>query len=90
MNGEPVENATIAVDGDMPEHGHGLPTCPQVTKYLGNGDYLVEGEGTQIIAFLKTLDSPINADPQWMTSLESQQQKAEALCSRLFIQKFSI
>jgi hypothetical protein len=41
--GEPVENATITVDGDMPQHGHGLPTKPQVTKYLGNGDYLVEG-----------------------------------------------
>ena len=42
-DGQPVENATIAVDGDMPEHGHGLPTRPQVTKYLGKGDYLVEG-----------------------------------------------
>lgn len=42
-DGQPVENATIAVDGDMPEHGHGLPTRPQVKKYLGNGDYLVEG-----------------------------------------------
>ena len=42
-DGQPVENATIAVDGDMPEHGHGLPTRPQVTEYLGNGDYLVEG-----------------------------------------------
>ena len=42
-NGELVENATITVDGDMPEHGHGLPTRPQVTEYLGNGDYLVEG-----------------------------------------------
>jgi hypothetical protein len=43
VDGQPVEGATIAVDGDMPEHGHGLPTRPQVTKYLGNGDYLVEG-----------------------------------------------
>ena len=42
-DGELVENATITVDGDMPEHGHGLPTRPQVTEYLGNGDYLVEG-----------------------------------------------
>lgn len=42
-DGNLVENATITVDGDMPEHGHGLPTRPQVTKYLGNGDYLVEG-----------------------------------------------
>jgi hypothetical protein len=42
-DGKPVENATILVDGDMPQHGHGLPTQPRVTKYLGNGDYLVEG-----------------------------------------------
>jgi hypothetical protein len=43
LDGQPVEDATIAVDGDMPQHGHGLPTRPQVTKNLGNGDYLVEG-----------------------------------------------
>ena len=41
--GQLVENATITVDGDMPQHGHGLPTRPQVTRYLGNGDYRVEG-----------------------------------------------
>lgn len=40
--GQPVENATIAVDGGMPAHGHGLPAQPQVTEYLGDGDYLVE------------------------------------------------
>ena len=43
VDGELVEDAIITVDGDMPEHGHGLPTRPQVTEYLGNGDYLVEG-----------------------------------------------
>jgi hypothetical protein len=42
-DGAPVEDATITVDGDMPEHGHGLPTSPRVTRNLGNGDYLVEG-----------------------------------------------
>ena len=42
-DGQPVENATITVDGGMPQHGHGLPTAPQVTEYLGDGDYLVEG-----------------------------------------------
>ena len=42
-DGGPVENASITIDGDMPEHGHGLPTRPRVTRYLGNGDYLVEG-----------------------------------------------
>jgi len=41
--GRPVTDAAITVDGDMPQHGHGLPTHPQVTRHLGNGDYLVEG-----------------------------------------------
>ena len=43
MDGQFVEEAQILVDGDMPQHGHGLPTVPQVTAYLGNGDYQVEG-----------------------------------------------
>jgi hypothetical protein len=42
-DGQPVENATITVDGGMPQHGHGLPTNPQVTEYLGDGRYRVEG-----------------------------------------------
>jgi hypothetical protein len=42
-NGTPVSAATVAVDGGMPQHGHGLPTEPRVTRELGNGDYLVEG-----------------------------------------------
>jgi hypothetical protein len=42
-DGQPIENAQIRVDGDMPQHGHGLPTRPQVTRELGGGDYLVEG-----------------------------------------------
>lgn len=42
-DGRPVSDAAIKVDGDMPGHGHGLPTRPRVTRNLGNGDYLVEG-----------------------------------------------
>ncbi len=42
-DGQPVDDALIAVDGGMPGHGHGLPTQPQVTQNLGNGDYLLEG-----------------------------------------------
>ena len=42
-SGEPVADAEIAVNGGMPAHNHGLPTAPRVTRYLGNGDYLVEG-----------------------------------------------
>ncbi len=50
-DGQPVENASILVEGEMPQHGHGLPTNPQVTEYLGNGDYLVEGMRFQMTGF---------------------------------------
>jgi hypothetical protein len=42
-NGAPVSAASVSVDGGMPQHGHGLPTKPRVTRELGNGNYLVEG-----------------------------------------------
>jgi len=42
-DGGPLEEAAIQVAGGMPQHGHGLPTQPQVTENLGGGDYLVEG-----------------------------------------------
>lgn len=41
--GLPITHAQIAVDGGMPQHGHGLPTRPQVTRELTDGTYLVEG-----------------------------------------------
>jgi hypothetical protein len=43
QTGRPVDGATISVDGGMPEHGHGLPTQPRVTRGFGNGAYAVEG-----------------------------------------------
>jgi hypothetical protein len=43
VGGAPVDTATVSVDGGMPQHGHGLPTKPRVTRALGNGDHLVEG-----------------------------------------------
>ena len=43
VDGAPVDSATIAVDGGMPQHGHGLPTRPRVTRALGGGDHAVEG-----------------------------------------------
>ena len=33
----------LVITGGMPGHGHGFPSRPQVTRYLQNGDYLVEG-----------------------------------------------
>ena len=42
-SGEAVDACEVTVDGGMPQHGHGLPTKPRVTRHLGNGDHLVEG-----------------------------------------------
>ena len=41
--GQPVTDAAITIDGGMPQHGHGLPTRPRVTRNLGNGWYEVSG-----------------------------------------------
>jgi hypothetical protein len=41
--GRPVEGARIAVDGGMPEHGHGLPTRPRMTGRIGEGRYEIDG-----------------------------------------------
>ena len=41
--GMPVDDATIQIDGGMPQHGHGLPTRPRVTRALGNGLYEIQG-----------------------------------------------
>lgn len=41
--GAAVDGATITVSGGMPEHGHGLPTQPRVTRALGEGRYQVDG-----------------------------------------------
>ena len=50
-DGQPVVGAAVSVDGDMPAHGHGLPTRPQVTADLGGGDYRVEGMSFQMGGF---------------------------------------
>ena len=42
-DGQPVTAARIAVDGGMPQHGHGLPTQPLVRRQVGEGTYLLEG-----------------------------------------------
>jgi hypothetical protein len=42
-DGRPAKNADVTINGSMPEHGHGLPTQPEVTKGLADGEYLVQG-----------------------------------------------
>lgn len=41
--GRAVDEVRIAIGGGMPQHGHGLPTRPRVTRSLGDGTYEVEG-----------------------------------------------
>jgi hypothetical protein len=42
-DGTPVHGATFAVDGGMPQHGHGLPTRPRVTREVADGTYALDG-----------------------------------------------
>ena len=42
-DGTPVQGARFAVDGGMPQHGHGLPTQPRVTRELADGSYQLDG-----------------------------------------------
>jgi hypothetical protein len=39
----PVANATIAVDGGMPSHGHGLPSRPRASPTQDIGVYEIDG-----------------------------------------------
>jgi hypothetical protein len=64
-DGTAVEDASIAVDGGMPDHNHGLPTSPQATAHLGEGRYRVEGMkfnmgGWWVLRF--AISSPAGAD----------------------------
>jgi hypothetical protein len=42
-DGRAIEDATVTIDGGMPQHGHGLPTRPRVTRALGDGAYQIDG-----------------------------------------------
>ncbi len=62
--GERVQDATITLNGDMPGHGHGLPTAPIVTAQE-NGSYLVEGLKFQMGGWWYTefkISSPLGDD----------------------------
>ena len=40
---EPVTNASISIEGGMPDHDHGLPTRPRITSEIRPGTYLLQG-----------------------------------------------
>ena len=63
--GAPVPNARIQVDGGMPQHGHGLPTRPQVMRELSDGAYLIEGMKFSMTGWWEiklAIDGPAGAD----------------------------
>ena len=43
MQGEPVANAQITIEGGMLKHDHGLPSAPRTTSSAGDGVYIVQG-----------------------------------------------
>ena len=73
--GTPVAHARIAVDGGMPQHGHGLPTRPQVTQELPDGNYLIEGMKFSMTGWWElklAIDSPEGADKVIFNTVVSQ------------------
>jgi hypothetical protein len=42
-DGNPVNDARVTVVGDMPQHGHGLPTQPEVFSMGAGGLYRIDG-----------------------------------------------
>ncbi len=42
-NGMPIQPKRILIGGGMPQHGHGFPSQPKITRYMGNGGWLIEG-----------------------------------------------
>ena len=43
LDGNPLSDLNITINGDMPGHNHGLPTSPKVVKSEVAGQYLVKG-----------------------------------------------
>lgn len=73
--GAPVAHARITVDGGMPQHGHGLPTRPQVTQELPSGTYLIEGMKFSMTGWWEiklAIDSPEGADRVTFNTVVSQ------------------
>ncbi len=43
VDGIPIRPKRILIGGGMPQHGHGFPSQPTINRYLGDGDWLLEG-----------------------------------------------
>jgi len=64
-DGVPVHGASFTVDGGMPQHGHGLPTQPRVTRELADGTYQLDGMKFSMTGWWEVklaIDGPQGAD----------------------------
>lgn len=64
-DGQPVQGAKFTVDGGMPQHGHGLPTQPRVTRELAAGTYQLDGMKFSMTGWWEIklgIDGPQGAD----------------------------
>ena len=63
--GAPIPGARFAVDGGMPQHGHGLPTQPRVTREVAAGTYQLDGMKFSMTGWWEiklAIDSPEGVD----------------------------
>ncbi len=68
-NGEPVTGAEVSVSGGMPEHNHGLPTRPRVTREIGEGNYRLEGMRFHMAGDWEIVVTIATADGQQIVTL---------------------
>jgi hypothetical protein len=64
-DGSPVHGARFAVDGGMPQHGHGLATQPRVTREISDGTYALDGMKFSMTGWWElklAIDAPQGAD----------------------------
>ncbi|MGE4240601.1 cytochrome c peroxidase [Ramlibacter sp.] len=79
--GAPVRGATFAVDGGMPQHGHGLPTQPRVTRELEAGVHQLEGMKFSMTGWWEVklaIDGPAGADKVTFNTVVGPPPRAES------------
>lgn len=65
QSGAPVTGARFVVDGGMPQHGHGLPTQPRITREIQAGTYQLDGMKFSMTGWWEVklgIDSPLGSD----------------------------
>ena len=68
-DGEPVTGADVSVSGGMPQHDHGLPTRPRVTREIGAGNYRLEGVRFHMSGSWEIVVTITTADGQHIVTL---------------------